>query len=161
MIVNSEVDIPAGMPHNYRAKYRTSTGELVYITTRINDNDFNLRGIDNQNNLFSAGLNIGDVEIDFDAHAIDIVLGCWIDTKDFLGETLAVRIPEGFNPLHRLKIAGRGYYGWDALSGTPTTRRQDMYLRICPIYTPINKLKTDKIISLYKSIQALVPENGN
>ena len=159
MITNSTVHVPAGTPHGYRHRYQTSNNDLVTITTRISTGDFHLRGFDDQDNLFSAGLNIGDVELEHDIHAIDIVLGGWIKTRDFLGEVLTVRVPAGFNPLHRLKIAGKGFYGWDPLAGAPLLRRQDMYLRLRPLYTKLDDLETEKVINLYKAVQAMVPKD--
>ena len=161
MVTNSTVHIPPGIPHGYRGKYKISDGNTVTIITRITTGDFTLRGFDNQDNLFSAGLTLGDVELEYDIHVIDIVLGGWIQTKDFLGETLTVRVPAGFNPLHRLKIAGKGYYGWDQLAGTPSHRRQDMYLRLRPLYTKIEELDRQKIINLYQAVQSLAAKDEN
>ena len=159
LMTNSTVHIPPGMPNGFRQKYQTSAGDMKTITTRFSTGDFHLRGFSDQDNLFSAGLNIGDMELEVDVHALDIVMGGWIQTKDFLGETLSVRIPAGFNPLHRLKIAGKGYYGWDSLAGKPLMRRQDMYLRLRPQYTKLEDVEIDKVIRLYKAVQAMVPKD--
>lgn len=158
VVTQSTVHIPPGVPNGYRGKYQVSDGRFVYITTRIDTGNFKVRSFDDQNNLFSAGLQIGDIEIEVPVNAIDVITGGWFTTQDFLGESLKVRLPAGFNPLHRLKIAGKGYYGWDSYSGQPLRKRMDMYVRLNVEFTSLEKIETAKKINLYKTIQAMVPE---
>lgn len=153
-VQNTSVHIPAGSPDGYRGRYKCHDDSSVVIITRIDAGEFKVRGFDDQNNLFSAGLNIGDIEIDMKLDAIDLISGAWISTVDFLGDKLEVRMPEGFNPLHRLKIAGRGYYGWLQEYNRPSNNRMDMFIKITPIFNKPSDIETaKKIIALHNSIQ--------
>jgi len=151
----SSVNIPPGMPDGHRRTYPTTNGGTEKIIVKIETGDFHLRGFDDAHNLFSAGLNIGDVELDLDVNALDIITGGWVEVNDFLGEKLSVRIPPGFNPLHRLKVAGKGYYGWLQEFSRPANYRMDMFLKIRPIFSKPQDIEKEKIINLYNTIKDL------
>jgi DnaJ-class molecular chaperone len=161
LVTQSTVHIPPGTPDGYRGKYQVSDGRFVHITTRIDSGKFTVRSFNDQNNLFSAGLQIGDIEIEVPINALDIITGCWFNTHDFLGEHLNVRVPAGFNPLHRLKIAGKGYYGWDPLLGSPLRRRMDMYVRLQVQFTPLKDIDHKKLVDLHNTLQTMVPQNDS
>lgn len=146
------VNIPPGIPNGHTAHYKTSNGSFVLVTVRIVEGDFHVKGLAEQDNLFSAGLFVGDIERDIEVDALDLITGAWLQTTDFLGEKLDVRIPAGFNPLHRLKVAGKGYYGWLPEYNRPSNRLQDMYLRLKPIFKKPADIDPQKIINLYNSI---------
>jgi len=153
MITNVSVHIPGGQPDGYRGRYPTNDGGLATIITRIDAGRFSLRGMSDQDNLFSAGLRIGDIEIEMEVDALDLITGTWIKTEDFLGEKLDVRVPEGFNPLHRLKIAGKGYYGWLQEYGRASNNRMDMFIKIKPIFRKPADIEAQKIVDLYNSVR--------
>lgn len=143
------VNIPPGTPDGYRGKYKTSGGTNATIITRIETGPYQLRGFDDQNNLFSAGMRIGDIEIHREVDALDLIIGAWIETEDFLGERLNVRIPAGFDPRHRLKVANKGYYGWLQEYGRPSNNRMDMYIRLLPIFRKPEEIDPSKVQFLY------------
>jgi curved DNA-binding protein len=153
MFQNVTVHIPPGIPNGYRGKFPTSDGKQEMVTCRIDTGNFKLRSLEEQDNLFSAGLYSGDIEIEMDLDAIDLITGTWVKTQDFLGEKLDVRIPAGFNPLHRLKITGKGYYGWLHEYSRPSTSRQDMYIKINAVFRKPADMDPQKIRDLYDAIQ--------
>lgn len=148
------VTIPSGTPNGYRTSYTVSDGSIVHITTRIDTGSFKLRGFSNADNVFSAGLNIGDIELDHEIDAIDLITGTWVTIKDFLSETLKVRVPAGFDPRQRLKIAGKGYSGWDLNKGIDP-RRQHMYLKLIPVFNKPADIDKQKIIELYNTVMGM------
>lgn len=148
----STVVIPPGLPDGYRGKYTASDGSVVVIILRIQTGDFYLRGL-NDTDLFSPGLNIGDIEVKHQIDAIDLITGTWVKIKDFHGEELTVRVPAGFNPLHRLKVAEKGYFYWLQEYSRPSNVRASMYIQLIPIFNKPEDIERQKIIDLYKSIQ--------
>jgi DnaJ-class molecular chaperone len=152
---NTTVDIPRGTPSGYVGKYVASDGRPVTVHVTIQSSFHKVRGLDNQNNLFSAGLQVGDVEIAMDVDAIDLITGTWVKVEDFLGEKLVVRVPAGFNPLHRLKVASKGYYGWLQEFNRPSNNRMDMFIKLNPIFNRPEDIERQKIIDLYKTVEGL------
>ena len=152
MIDHVYVNIPAGNPDGYHGSYRLSDGSTQKIQTKITPNGFNIRGLESKNDLFSAGMLIGDIEVEHELDAIDLIVGCWFKVHDFLGEELTVRVPAGFNPLQRLKVANKGYYGWMDNLQQPTKQRMDMYIRLRPVFNKPADIDRQKIINLYNSI---------
>ncbi len=145
------VNVPGGTPDGHRRVYTSTAGTQVTVCTRIDPGNFRLRGL-NSTSIFDAGRNVGDVELDVECDALDLITGAWIVTHDFIGEELGVRIPAGFNPQHRLKIAGKGYYGWLQEYDRPSTARADMYLRLRPVFKKPSDIDPTKIDTLYNSI---------
>ena len=96
-------------------------------------------------------MNHGDMEMQLEVDAIDLITGAWVNVKDFLGENLTVRIPAGFNPLHRLKLANKGYYGWDDAKSVVVMRRQDLYIKLTPLYKTPAEIDRKKILDLYNA----------
>lgn len=153
------VKIPPGTPNLYRGKYTTSEGKPIFVVTRMVDENFNVKGGGGDSNMFTAGLNIGDVETTLDVDAVDCITGAWIEAADFLGEKLSVRIPAGFNPWQRLKLKNKGYYSWSHEYQRPTTTRADLYVRVNPIFkTPAN-CDVEKITKLYNEVQSFKKED--
>lgn len=152
MVTNATCAIPPGVPDGHRGTYKVSDGSSATIIVRIDTGNFKLRGFNDQDNIFSAGLNIGDVEISMELDALDIITGTWLRVQDFLGEKLDVWVPAGFNPLHRLKVAGKGYYGWLQEYGRPSTNRMDMFIRVTPIFKKPADIDPQKIDNLYNSV---------
>jgi curved DNA-binding protein len=93
------------------------------------------------------GLNFsGDLETEIEVDALDMLAGGFIIAQDFLGKKLQVRVPSGFDPKLRLKIAGHGYTNWHGDKAGP---RGDLYLRVTPRFKPLAELDKDKIEALY------------
>lgn len=152
MIDHVYVNIPAGTPNGHRGRYTLSDGTTETIITKMETNKFNIRGMADSTDLFSAGMLIGDIEIEQNVDAIDLITGCWIKVYDFLGEELTVRIPAGFNPLQRLKVANKGYVGWINETKQPTKQRMDMYIRLRPVFNKPSDIDRQKIINLYNTL---------
>lgn len=149
-----DVTLPPGLPDGFGDRYRTPSGSTIIVISRIEKpSRFTLRGLQDADNLFSAGLSIGDIETEIETDAIDLITGAWVEVEDFLGEKLKVRIPAGFNPLNRLKLAGKGYYGWNSDLGQPSKVRQNMYVRVRPKFNEPSKIDREKIIHLYNLVQ--------
>lgn len=93
------------------------------------------------------GLNFnGDLETDIEIDALDILAGGFVIAEDFLGKKLQVRVPSGFDPRHRLKIAGHGYSHW---RGDKVGSRGDLYLCVLPKFKSVAELDPDKVEALY------------
>jgi DnaJ-class molecular chaperone len=126
----------------------------VKVNVQFTDTNFKMRGLDSEfDSPFTASLLAGDIEVEKHIDAIDLITGAWITIQDFLGEDLRVRIPEGFDPQRRLKIANKGYASWSVDTGPNTEFRQHMFVKVIPVFNKPSNIERDKIINLYKSIQ--------
>ncbi len=161
LIENIYTNIPPGTPHGYRGKYQMSDGSYQIIITKIEPGEFRLRGFADSESIFTAGLLVGDVEVDIDIDAIDMITGTWLSVKDFLGEELKVRVPAGFNPLQRLKVANKGYAGWSEEYSKPTAHRRDMYIKLRPVFKAPHEIDRGKIKKLYDSVGGWEDDAGN
>lgn len=146
--VMTNIAVSGGYPNGYSSVFHGAP-----ISIKIIGGNYHVRGLSEPVNLFSSSMSFGDVELEAEADALDLINGAWLTVQDFLGEKLNVRIPAGFNPLHRLKIAGKGYYGWNPEKKEPIKTRQDMYVRISPIFKRATDYEKQKVIDLYMSIQ--------
>lgn len=148
------VKVPPGTPDSYRTAVEANEGFTIVAVTRIRDN-FLIRDPNNcgYTQLVVDGqrvtrLDVGDVETAVSVDALDMILGAWIDVTDFLGETLKVRLPAGFQPNQRLKVKGKGYYHWLHELKKPETTRADLYIRVNPVFNPPDKLDRAKVVAL-------------
>jgi len=146
------LNIPPGMPDGLRRRYRLADGSYQTVIVRINTGDFHLRGFASADNLFNVGLMVGDMELELDIDAIDLITGAWFKVRDFLGEELNVRVPAGFNPLQRLKVVNKGYAGWSEEYNNPTTTRRDLYIRLRPVFKKPADIDRQKILNLYNAV---------
>jgi len=149
------VNVPAGTPNGHRGTYTLSDQTHQGIITRIEDPKFRVRGLDAANDLFGAGIYPGDIETEIEVDAMDLITGAWVKVTDFLGVELTVRVPAGFNPLHRLKVAGKGYVGWSQEDQAPTTYRRDMYIRLQPVFNKLNDLDPAKLKEVQDEIERM------
>ena len=95
------------------------------------------------------GMNFsGDLETDIEVDVLDLLTGGFTFTTDFLNQRLQVRIPSGFDPRLRLKVAGYGYSNW---IGDKPGPRGDLYLRVIPQFKSIKDLDPDKVEQLYNA----------
>lgn len=155
------VNVPPGTPNGYRGTYNLSDGSRQVITTMFDPGDFTIRGFADTSSLFTAGMEVGDIEIEMKVDAIDLITGAWITIKDFLGEELKVRIPAGFSPQQRLKVANKGYAGWSDEYKKPTEYRRDMYIRLTPVFNKPADIARDKILNLYNSVGGWENDTSN
>lgn len=156
-----DVVIPAGLPDGHRGRYTLSDGSMQVVVLRIVSNPFKVRGLSNTvGTIFEAGITTGDIELDVDIDAIDLITGAWIEVFDFMGEKLTVRVPAGFHPDQRLKVAGKGYNGWIEDQQIPTRGRRDMYVKLRPIYNSPDKIPREKIKRLYDSVGGWDDDQG-
>lgn len=152
-IEHLDVIIPAGLPDGHRGRYTLSDGSTQVLIMQIDAGKYKLRGLSNTvGTIFEAGISTGDIEIDIDMDAIDLITGTWFEVQDFQGEKLTVRVPAGFNPDQRLKVAGKGYFGWVEEQTRPATYRKDMYIKLRPVFNSPDKIDKVKIRNLYKAV---------
>jgi DnaJ-class molecular chaperone len=90
----------------------------------------------------------GDLELTVEVDVLDLLMGGHIIVTDFLGKSLQVRVPAGFEIKHRLKVAGHGYTNW---RGDKPAERGDLYLLVTPKITPVAKLDPKKVEALYNA----------
>jgi len=146
------VTLPAGVPDGYRLNANGST----FVIRLDPGENFHVKGLGDGNTIFTAGISAGDMELDLEVDAIDLITGAWIKVKDFLGEELGVRIPPGHDPLMRLKVANKGYNGWMPEEKRPGNYRKDLYIKVKPIFKAPANIERDKIIKLYNTIQGIL-----
>jgi DnaJ-class molecular chaperone len=148
------VKVQPGTPEGYRTQHDVDENYTIVAVTRIRDNflikdptncGFTPTLVEGQTVM---RLDVGDIETVIQADALDLILGAWVDVTDFLGETLKVRIPQGFNQNQRLKVKGKGYKHWLHELKKPAEGRADLYIRVNPIFNPPDKLDRDKIVAL-------------
>ena len=148
-----DVVIPPGLPDGHRGRYTLSDGSTQILSLHIEAGKYRLRGLSKTvGTIFEAGITTGDVEIDIELDSIDLITGTWFEIEDFFGERLTVRVPSGFNPDQRLKVAGKGYFGWNEEQATPGKYRRDMYIKIRPVYNPPEKISREKVLKLYNAV---------
>jgi len=91
----------------------------------------------------------GDLDAEIKIDALDLILGAWITVTDFTGKQLQVRIPSGFEPEHRLKVAGHGYSNW---KGEGAIGRGDIYLKVIPEFKAIKDQDPVKVRAFYDAV---------
>lgn len=149
-----KVKVQPGTPEGYRTKYEVDDNYTIVAVTRIRD-DFLIKDptICGYTPIVVDGkqvvrLDVGDIETTIPVDALDMILGAWVEITDFLGESLKIRIPQGFNPHQRLKVKGKGYKHWIHELMKPADERADLYVRVNPIFNTPSKLDRNKIVML-------------
>jgi len=154
-----QIKIPRGIPHGYTGKFVATTSNntslTVKVTVLIDDESFVVRGDSNYSDIITSGLNVGDVQTYCIVDALDIITGGWATIKNFDNEELQVKIPSGFDPSHRLKVKGKGYYSWDWDLQKPSTKRADLFVKLVPEFKSIKDCNTEKVLALYKAVQEI------
>ncbi|WP_407305909.1 DnaJ domain-containing protein [Acinetobacter sp.] len=154
------LSIPPGLPDGHRRKYTLSDGSTQAVMVRISTGEYHLRGFIGTDNLFNTGLSVGDMELEMEVDALDLITGSWVKVKDFLGEEMSVRIPAGFNPIQRLKVANKGYAGWSEEYARPTTTRRDLYIKLRPVFKKPADIERQKILNLYNAVGGWENDNA-
>ena len=147
-------ELRAGLPQGVTFQDEVPVGDRqrrVQITLNIVSDKFQFAYPGTENGYFFSGDLITTVEVD----AVDVITGGYVNVTDFLGKTLAVRIPAGFDPRTRLKVAKHGYSNWN---GDKAVERGDLYIRVLPKFVPLKDVPEDKRMKLYNEIQALMPK---
>lgn len=164
--VKQKVRLPAGIPNGARGQYTTSENKPVIITARFAPSKFETKHISEAQRLvskdgksFTGSIDSGPVLTSLELDALDIILGCWITVKDFLGESYSVRVPAGFNPDHRLKLAGKGYLNWSMKNDRADPNRADMFIRVIPIFKPVSQQDHAKALALVEATKPAVEKD--
>jgi hypothetical protein len=153
--------VPAGTPNGFRSQHDISQQITAVVITRIQDPNFivpnaaqcswHYETIDGRQTVV---IETGDIETLVRVDAIDIMAGAWVSVKDFMGETLSVRIPSGHNLSQRLRVKGRGYYHWAHDLGKPGSRG-DLYVRVTPVFTNLKNIDVKKVEELLAQVKAI------
>lgn len=146
-------DLKAGLPQGIQMHDQVTLDDRVrnlIIDLEITSDKFRFMRIGPID--FDGQVYSGDLETDVEVHIIDILLGGYLVVEDFLGKKLQVRVPAGFNPQTRLKVAKHGYLNW---VGHTATERGDLYLRVIPKFETLESMEKDKLDRLKEAVQAL------
>lgn len=162
--------LPPGLPNGFVYKTYAEAGceyyEALdaYIEISIERPGYVIAGVNPKQSgqkLFSAALQPGDVEVlPVSVNAADLIIGTWITIQDLFGEELSVRVPAGFDPECRLKVAGKGYIRWNENKQEPTYERGHLYVQLKPVFTALNKLPSATIQKLQGALDELRKNAG-
>jgi DnaJ-class molecular chaperone len=134
--------LPPGVSFMDEVPYDDGVKKVIQIQLLIDTGAFTFKQIGSEDGIKFSG----DLEGSIDVDVLDLLLGAWIKTKDFLGKEIQVRVPAGFEPHQRLKVAAHGYSNWN---NDKAAGRGDLYLRVNPIFKPAEKLDPTKVEELY------------
>lgn len=154
-IGTSKHKIQGGTPYGYRTPIQVNDNLIVVVQTLIVDPRFKITDPNNCGYTVKLidGINVMEletspVETSIDVDALDIMLGTWVKTTDFMGEELLVRVPAGFQPTSKLKVKGKGYVNWLHQLKRPYHFRGDMFVTINPIFKAPKDLDKSKVEAL-------------
>jgi DnaJ-class molecular chaperone len=159
------VRVKPGTPNGYKTVHDVNESLVVIVVTRIVDARFKVK--DPTDCGFAARqidgrpitcLETGDIETTIEADALDLILGGWVKVPDFLGDTYDVRIPSGFNPMHRLRVKGKGYYNWLHELQRPESTRSDLFVKVIPLFAAPANLDRAKIEALEALTRPKAPD---
>jgi DnaJ-class molecular chaperone len=160
-----KVKVKPGTPDGFKTPHDVNERLTVVVVTRIHDN-FKVKTAGDcgyHSAMVDGGpvtiIETGDIELDIEVDAIDLIMGNWTTVTDFMGEKLSVRIPAGFNPQQRLKVKGKGYVNWVHQLQIPEKNRADMYVHITPVFNPPSKIERSKIEALELVTRPSAPTN--
>lgn len=163
---DDSVKIPAGVPNGARGHFTTKNGNKVFVTTIFEPSEFTVKHINEatqqispDGKTFSGVIDTGLVELTLEVDALDLILGAWVNVKDILGDTYSVRIPAGHNMNQRLKVKGKGYSNW-SIAKSEAGWRNDMLIRVVPLFKQVKDLPFEKIEQMYTQALALKVEQS-
>lgn len=142
-------NVPAGVPHMSTIEDEVPTeggSQTVHVLISIKDPKFSFKS-DERGRFLN-----GDLECTVDVPASTLLLGGHIVVEDFLGAKLQVRVPQGFNPKHTLKVGKRGYAAWHGTMNWQGTRG-DLYVHVNPIRSTIAEMTMDEHQAIERAIQ--------
>lgn len=99
--------------------------------------------------------NIGDVVDTVETNAVNLITGGWHETIDVFGNPCKFRIPAGFDPNRRLRVAGAGYYKYDTLEQKILAERADLIIELKPMFTTLEKMSKPVLDQLKKAIESV------
>ncbi len=143
-----------GMPHGAMYEDSIVVGDVarkVIVSVQIVSDEFRFARPGSEDGHFFSGDLITGVAVD----AAMILSGGFIEVKDFLGTTLSVKIPRGFDVRQRLKIAGRGYSNW---RGQAAAERGDLYVQVVPSFKPLKETDEGVLKELKSQIEEILSE---
>ena len=150
------VAIPPRTANETTNQYKMADGTPVEVTTIIVDPKFRQRDPKGSIKVLSSDKVIaatGDLETTVDVDALDILTGAWITVEDFLHDKFSVRVPQGFDTSNFLKVAGKGYFDWNVTQRVAEEKRCDLYLKLNPIFSKLDKLDEEKVKALYELVK--------
>lgn len=134
--------LPPGVSFMDEIPYDDGVKRAIQIQLLIDAGAFTFKQMGSEDGIKFSG----DLEGVVDVDVLDLLTGAWIKTTDFLGKEIQVRVPAGFEPRQRLKVASHGYSNWN---NDKAGARGDLYLRVNPIFKPVEKLDPLKVEALY------------
>lgn len=136
--------LPPGVSFMDEIPYDDGVKRAIQIQLLIDAGPFTFKQMGSEDGIKFSG----DLEGVVDVDVLDLLTGAWIKTTDFLGKEIQVRVPAGFEPRQRLKVASHGYSNWN---NDKAGARGDLYLRVNPIFKPVEKLDPLKVEALYNA----------
>lgn len=145
-----EYVIPAGTPQGWVGNI-TGTRNMVgntgsnTINIRValasDDPTMMVQGLDVENGRVPYAQNIGDMTCVVKTNALNLIMGAWIEVRDVFGKPHMIRLPAGFNPSQRLRVADAGYFLWNNERRLPIlTSRGDLIVEIVPEFVAWEKM---------------------
>lgn len=123
------VYVPPGMPCGVGHRLTGSDGSKHLITIKFPE-AYTVRGLHPTGELALDMLEVGDVMVTTDVQQRLVDEGGWIKLPDLFGDEVTIRVPQGANTNQMLRVAGRGYMGWDFTYNVPILERQNMYVKL-------------------------------
>lgn len=148
--VTAPYTVRAGLPPGVAYQDDIKVGEekrAAQIQLLIDAGKFRFRQIGSEDGLVFPG----DLELDVEVQAIDILTGAFIFIEDFMGKRLQVRVPSGFDPRLKLKVASHGYTTWRGDKAGP---RGDLFLNVRPVFQSVTDLDPKKAEALYNATRS-------
>lgn len=145
--------LPPGVAYLDDVKVGTEKRQ-AQIQLKIDSGKFRFRQIGSEDGLVFPG----DLETDVEVDALDILAGAFIFVEDFMGKRLQVRVPSGFDPKLKLKVAGHGYTTW---MGDKPGKRADLFLVVKPIFKSVTDLDPKKVEALYNATRSTTKDPKN
>lgn len=161
-----QVRVPGGFPSGHTFTHQISPNLTVMVIIRINDPRFKVQDlstsgwreqqVDGQRVIV---METGHIETTIEVDALDLLIGSWVTITDHLSVELLVRVPAGFNPPQRLKVAGKGYNHWcPALNRT--MGRGDLFISVTPVFRAPRHLDAEKVLALLEATRASRPDDA-
>ena len=155
--VQDSFKIPRGIPDGVRISIKTKGGVQLGVSIQlvcepgyhVNPAHGANYQAANINGELTGAIETGDVEVQVDVDALDLILGAWIDVKDITDTSYSVRVPAGFDLRQRLRVKGAGYYNWLVDKNEASRHRADMYVRVKPTFKAAKDLDVNKVDALH------------
>lgn len=151
-----EVKIPAGIPNGARGQYTTEIKkQKVFVTVHFEQSEFISKSINEARQILAASgqptgeIDTGEIHVQAEVDALDLMLGGWVFVKDILGDRWQVRVPAGFDIRQKLKVKGKGFTNW-SIKNDKAGNRADMFIHVLPTFKSVADADPTKIKALYQ-----------